>query len=138
MRVEFFLDIEPFSVNAWTYARQKIITREAREWQAQVYEQLSEVKALADLAEEWRAQGGVFSIEIHSIYPHHIFYNKQRQISSKTKDVSNVEKPLIDCIFRHMDINDKYIVSMLSTKSASVRPGVNVVLELYAESDEAA
>lgn len=135
--MKFTLMCRPFSVNAWTYSDKRHKTKEAREWTEQVLCLLEEhAKALGEMADDWRKSGGCFRLEFTAIYPAHIFYNKAGQISSKTIDITNYEKPLQDLIFSDiMDINDKAVVQCISRKLPGPLYAIEVSLEFYAQTD---
>lgn len=129
MQVEFILPIKAFSINAYHYATRKVKTKEAREWEELVQSHLDNEKALIDLADTWRKSGGSFEVHIEIMYPHHIFYNKQGCISSKTFDISNTEKLIIDRVFLdRMDVDDRFIVKLVSTKVSGHRHQIKVTI----------
>ncbi len=131
MEVSFVLAGKGFSINAAYYATRKIKTQAAKAWEAQISEQLNEVKLLSDLAYEWQERGGTFEVELIHEYPYHVFYNKQKQISSKTFDCSNVEKLLLDLIFGGaLDINDKYVTRLISEKRVGAQHCIKVRIAL--------
>lgn len=130
MEIEFFLAVPPFSTNAYYYASKKIKTKEAREWEERVKRELEDVKDLQDIADYWNENGGTFHVEYRVTYPFRVYYNAARTISSKSLDVSNVEKHLQDLIFNHMGINDKYVTSMYSSKRPGVAYEIAVKLKL--------
>lgn len=75
---------------------------------------------------------GTFAVLLEFVYPKAVFYNKQGTISSKSHDLSNVEKGLIDLIFgATMGVNDKYITKLVSTKRSGAEYSINVQIELY-------
>lgn len=117
MRIEFTLPIKAYSINSYMYATRKVITKEARVWSDNVKKLLKEQKCLEEFKDKFNYEPISIYISIH--YPKHVFYNKEGTISSKTIDVSNTEKILIDLIFKDtMELNDKYIVYMESSKHA--------------------
>lgn len=131
------LNCKPFSINAYSYRDKRHKTAEARAWEAQVLELLEPYeKALLELADDWRKGGGVWRIKLYFFYPMHIFYNKDGQISSKSMDLTNVEKPLVDMIFGQvMGVNDKSIVECQSFKLPYAMYAIEVHLELNANLD---
>lgn len=117
MIIEFTLPIKAYSINAYHYATRRVITKEARVWSDMVKEHLRAIPCLAEFKSEYDYTPISIYISIH--YPKQIFYNKEGLISSKTMDISNTEKILIDLIFKEtLDINDKYITYMESSKHA--------------------
>lgn len=136
MEAVIYLPLKAFSVNAYHFRDKRHKTPEARAWEASVQEALTEHKVLVDMADKWRVSGGVFHVYLDFIYPPHIFFNKDGTISSKTFDLSNVEKPVIDQVFgATMDINDKLITRLVSTKIVGPTFGIVIRLELKTESD---
>ena len=134
MRVEINLPIKAYSVNAYFYGNRSIKTKEARAYEALVLHLLEDYKQLHDMADIWRESGGYFSIDICVEYPQHIYYNKSGKISAKTFDVTNVEKPLVDLVMnRFMDVDDKNLTSMCSSKRPGPMHSVRIILELHAQ-----
>lgn len=130
MEVTFELLGKGFSVNAAYYASRKIKTQACRDWEQVMLHQLDDIKDLVDLADTYRETGGSFFIEIVHEYPHHIFFNKQGTISSKTFDCSNVEKLLIDLIFgRTLGIDDKNITELVSKKRVGAQHCIKVKIQ---------
>lgn len=123
--IAFTLQIKPFSVNSMYYATRKVKTKEYRAWEEQVLAQLKHVQGLEALKEFKN-----FTFEMHVEYPEHIFYNSKGEISSKTVDKSNDEKALIDVIFgQYLNLNDKYIVRLVSGKYAGAGHAIHVLIE---------
>lgn len=131
MEFNFRLPIKAFSVNSYYYKNRAMKTKEAREYEQLVLAHLGEsAKGLLALADKWRISGGVFHIAICNNYPATIFYNRHGQISAKTFDVSNIEKPLLDLIFIHyMGVDDKHVVAMKSCKQVG-SIGIDIAVEL--------
>lgn len=117
MKHSFTLQIKAFSINAYHYSDKRHKTAEARAWEEQVLALLQDEKLLVDMADMWRKSGGTFRVHMTFGYPQHLFYNKAGAVSSKTFDLSNTEKPLLDLIFnRTMDVDDKHVVVLHSRK----------------------
>lgn len=130
MRVEFTLQGKAFSVNSAYYSTRKVLTTEAKAWQAQIMAQLEDHKDLHDFALEHKKLHGPIELRLCFNYPSHVYYNKQGQISSKVYDLDNSLKLLIDCIFRHMDINDKHISKIVAEKRVGASHTIDVKLGL--------
>lgn len=131
MIYSFYLPIRPMSINSYYYASKKIKTPEARKWEAEVLSHLEDHKQLLDMAAAHKENGGTFRVSLSVSYPVPVYYNKAKEISSATMDVSNTEKVLIDRIFGDfMGVNDKFITEMYSTKGPGGSYGVRVELEL--------
>jgi len=130
MKIQFTIQGKAFSVNKAYYATRKILTGDAKEWIQQVQHQLEEVKDLVDFAAT-HAETGHGQIEMHLTfyYPKHQFFNGQGQISSKTYDLDNSLKLLIDVVFRHMDMNDKYITKIVATKAVGSHHYIEISLK---------
>jgi Endodeoxyribonuclease RusA len=130
--IEFVIFTKAFSINAYHYATRKVKTAEARAWEELVQKDLNEVKELSAMADDWRKHGGHFHLHINCIYPAHVFYTQTGEISGKTFDCSNVEKPIQDLIFKNMGLNDKLVKKLVSEKSVGAYHYIEVRLELYA------
>ncbi len=130
MECHFRLEGKAFSVNAYTYSDKRHKTSEAKAWEKQILEQLNEVKELSAIADEWRLSGGYFILQIAIFYPSYLFYTQTGEISGKTFDCSNVEKPLQDLIFKQMGLNDKLVKRLVSEKSASTHHCIEITLRL--------
>lgn len=132
MIYEFELPIKPFSINAAYYRTRSIKTAACREWEAAVKELLDEHKILHEMADNWKKTGGVFQIRLEFVHPHYVFFNKAGLISSKSFDLSNLEKLLIDVLFgQFMDVNDRNITKLTSVKYAGTTWCIKVKLELH-------
>ena len=91
---------------------------------------LSEIKDLQDLKDTWAEVDGVFHVEYRFYYPYKLFYNSNGRASSKAFDLTNTEKLLQDAIFRTLDIDDKYVFCMKSSKHPAEMSRIDVVLKL--------
>lgn len=132
MVVHFNLPTKAFSVNAAYYKNRAIKTTDFRSWEESIQELLDEVKILTDLADEFNRVGGEFAVSFIFVYPYHIYYNKAKDISAKTFDLSNVEKPLLDQIFGgRMCVNDRFVTHLQSTKEAGASHEIKVIIELF-------
>lgn len=130
MVIEFVLDIEPFSVNRYHYRDKRHKTAEAREWEATVEERLQKLPMLASIADVWRKNGGHFVLQCTAMYYKSMFYTESGEISGRTHDITNWEKPLQDMIFKQMGLNDKLVKKLISEKGPGDYPCIKVRLEL--------
>lgn len=130
MKIEFQLDIPTFSINKKHCRDQRYVTAEYKDWSTKIQYLLDDVKLLTDLALQFKAQGGVFSLELHAVYPGSVYYTKDRNISSKVHDLSNWEKVLCDELFNRMDVNDKFITRLTSTKRAGSHHYIEIKMQL--------
>lgn len=130
----FVLNVKPFSINQLFYRDGKRKTQEARNWEITVFDALNTAEHLASMAilrQDFDAKLHAFEIELTCFYPAELFRTKEGNISSRTQDITNWEKPLVDLIFldrysfsappfgvANIQIDDKFIVSMLSQKKS--------------------
>lgn len=130
LEFHFELNSKPFSVNNYHYRDKRHKTAEARAWEEEIVSQLNELKELSAMADDWRLNGGYFELELIATYPPHIFYTQTGEVSGKTIDVSNFEKPLQDLIFKQMGLNDKLVTKLTSSKKAGTHHFLDVRLIL--------
>lgn len=118
------------------YARDmRFKTAKYRDWQAHAFWELAKPEpeaAMAALREAFDADKYAFHVTLTCYYPTKEFFNKQKgTISTRTIDVSNFEKNILDCMFgqefhgsmapygcNNINANDKYIVQLISKKEA--------------------
>lgn len=131
MKLELLLPIKPMSVNAYTYGSKKWKTREARDYEIE-FNQLLKAYALplADMAEKWRKSYGVFKVDVVTVHPTSVLYTDRGQVSSRSFDVDNVLKPILDMVFRGMGVNDKHVTMLTSSKIPGTDYEVRVTLKL--------
>lgn len=128
--VKFELDLKPLSINQTYYGNRAIKTKEARAWEQSIYTELVNIHELTKLADAWRAQGGIFRIRINFVHPSGVFYNEAGVISARSYDISNCEKSIIDCIFRRMKVDDRFLQRMVSQKVPGVDWQIAVKIQL--------
>lgn len=144
---KFVLNVKPFSINQVHYRDGKRKTRECRDWEITVFNALNTPEYLASMAllrQDFDPKKHAFKIELTCCYPASYFRTKDGNISSKTQDITNWEKPLVDLIFldkyslspspfgiENIQIDDKFIVEMLSKKVAY--DGANTMLLVSVE-----
>lgn len=126
----FRINNKPFSINAYHYRDKRHKTAEARAWEEEIVYALADVKELSAIADDWRKSGGYFELHITAVYPEYLFYTQSGEISGKTIDVTNFEKPLQDLIFKQMGLNDKLVKKMVSEKSAGTHNYLEVTIRL--------
>lgn len=142
MRVKLRLNVKALSINATYYAnRNHGKTAEAKVWTAQVCTEINryyeQIKLIRD---NFDADKHVFAINLKFITPK--FYTADGKLSAHSMDISNIEKSIIDILFipsyngngiyqcDNLDIDDKYITSMLSTKEYGLDYAIEVTLKL--------
>lgn len=134
MTLELELPVKPFSLNRYHYSDRRHKTQEARDYETTILALLEDEKGLVDMAALFVEQGGSFSVELSFEHPVHVYYNKLKQISSKSFDLSNLEKPLLDLIFNEtMGVDDKHVTRLISRKFAGSRWCIHVRLKFYSE-----
>lgn len=141
MKINFKLeDCRPFSINR-AYYKNRGITRECRLWRQTI---ISAAKPHIPLFKEFRESfdpqiNGIFIHITHHI-PFHKFYTKKGDISIQSMDLTNVEKLLVDILFDarfydrgeldNINLNDKYIVKLISEKVVDTEWGIDVELDI--------
>lgn len=134
--VEFELPVKAFSVNKMSARDIRFKTSEYKEWATKVLallQDMDEFKGLMEIADDFRAKGGEFEVFFTYMYPHHEFYTKNNIISSKTVDMSNGAKPLLDLIFGDtMDVNDKFVTKLTEAKCAGPRHSIKIIIRHFA------
>lgn len=128
--------VHPISINS-TYHSDKRhgMTRDAREWFANVFYQLSQPGPAAELARIRnnfdKSKHGV-SVQLLWKVPASVLYTKAGDLSSRSIDLSNCEKSIIDALFlpknfgtnvpyqcENLNIDDRYLRRLFSEKVAS-------------------
>lgn len=133
MRFNFLLkNIKPFSVNSMYYSTSTSKTQKYHDWSFQIFSRLSNEQiqvGLRELREYFEVEKHAYVVRLTAYYPEATYYRRIGGISAKTMDLSNWEKPLVDCIFlpKHhknsppygspnLNIDDRYICSLVSRK----------------------
>ena len=101
-KITFNLKAPPFSVNAMYYKKTFNRTREAREWATIVFGELEKPHAQQQMelfrkAFDDKTEGVRLILTFY--YPRDIILTKAGYVSSRSMDLTNVEKPLQDLIF---------------------------------------
>lgn len=130
--ISFTIPIKPFSVNATHYRDKRHKTVEFKNWELEVQRLLSKV----DMS-ELSTSAKEYAVGLRFYYPESVYYTAQGRISARTMDLSNVEKPILDCIFlRWLSIDDRYITVMRSSKLVGKDYAIEVTIsEIDAEAD---
>lgn len=132
--LEFSLPMKAFSVNKMSYRDARFKTQEFKDWFTELIQRLQEIKELSAMGDDWRKNGGYFEIWIEIVYPPHVYYNKSGQVSSKTFDVTNTEKPIVDAIFREvMCVDDRNLIRCTGSKRAGATHSIEIKLKLDAK-----
>ena len=139
--LEIKLKAKPFSINKAYYLKSfggkkatKVRTQECRDWGDQILIQLqSYTEQFESLRKAFKTSKHAISVNIIHYMPDHIMYNKKGEVSAFSQDLTNVEKMLVDLVFdaryngrmvfdqeiKNLDINDKYIINLVSKKRAA-------------------
>lgn len=103
------------------------------------------LKKLKLLREKFDTKKHCYEIHLKFFYPPTRFYTKTGEISSKTMDITNVEKCLVDLIFQpkyfgkthpegadNLNIDDKWLTKMVSEKVAHTEDNykIEVVIKI--------
>lgn len=130
MKYTFTLLTQAFSVNAYRYRKNFVKTAEAREYEEKILYMLEEHKGLRELAEDFKG-GDEIHVKLTFTYPKHVFHNQAGHVSSKTFDLSNVEKPLLDLIINnYMNLDDRHVTKLTSEKRIGSNYTIEVTLEI--------
>lgn len=152
MKIEFTLNVPPFSINSAFYKRTHTRTKACRDWFDKVYQELAQeniVKLLKAFKKEWDPIAHGIAITLEYNIPSKKFWTHTREVSLFSQDLSNVEKLLIDAIFdekydgrqvtlqdgrvhtiTNLAINDKAIVDLHSSKIATAKSAPFVVVSI--------
>lgn len=127
----FVLKEKPFSVNKYHYSDKRHKTKEAKAWENRILTLLHQVPYLAKWGQRFNENPTEIGMTLVFYYPKEVFHNAQGTISSRTMDLSNVEKPLLDLILGNIaNVNDKYVTSLISQKSRSPDYAIYVGLKI--------
>lgn len=132
---------EPFSINKAYYLKSfktgaptKVRTKECREWGDKVLSQLEQYReALKLFKQSFNEDTDALRLELLFLIPPSHYFTKEGKISIRSCDLTNVEKLLVDVLcderfnnrelnghkILNLDINDKYIIELLSEKKPS-------------------
>lgn len=121
-------------------------TADYKDWEAQAFWELSEPKpqlALKELREAFDETKHSIKLSLDIYYPQNIFYNTTKTISSKTIDLSNTEKILLDLLCDskfhsealpygcpNLNLNDKHVIELTSKKHPTSQKTYTMVVEI--------
>jgi len=142
-KIKFTIYSPPFSINSAYYLKSyggkgatKIRTKECREWGDAILLQLKpKMEEMLKFKALFNEKEDALVIHLKFHMPKSKLYNKGGGISAASCDITNIEKLLVDILFdarfngrtvdsqriSNLDINDKYVVRMLSEKVPSSR-----------------
>lgn len=133
-----YLPIKPLSINSTNCVSRSgrlIKTAQANEWNISAFEALNSdenQEAINKLKKYFDYKKHQYSIKIIAHFPRSHFYKKDGTLSSKSMDVSNFEKAVIDVLFlpkhcnrpapfgvNNLEVDDKYITKCIGEKRAT-------------------
>lgn len=144
----FIHNLKPISINSvyGSIGQGFYKTTSATEWTYQVFDALStdeNIDKFKRLRDYFDPNKHTYSIKLIATYPHAEFITKKGRISSRTIDITNWEKPLIDCIFlpkffdstppygcANLNMDDKFLTEMSSKKKAGDKYLIEIELEI--------
>lgn len=149
MRRTFTLPLKPFSVNSMYYGHRNQKTAECRDWESAFLHELGKSgpqSALKDLREAFVLHKHVYRARIIWHVPRVSFITQKGEISSRSFDVTNTEKPIIDLVFlpkyhvqrppygcQNLNVDDKYLMSLNSGKRCSSEDSFAIEVTLWLE-----
>lgn len=92
--------------------------------------QLEQELGLIEVVKQYQEKGGYFVLSFHAYYPAHIFRTQEGELSGRTIDITNYEKPLQDLLFKVLNLNDKLVKKLISEKSEGTHHYIDVQLTL--------
>lgn len=129
-----FPNLQAFSINAASCRDARFKSSAFKAWHTatkatiQMHGKYKDLLAFAETFKQGNDKAIAVTISIY--YPIWLFFTSKGTISSKTFDVTNTEKLLVDLLFGDiMQINDKNIVRLVSTKAASKDYRIDISLE---------
>jgi Holliday junction resolvase RusA-like endonuclease len=130
--VKFSLPIKPFSINQKSCRDARYTTVPYKAWAQEAYEHMRQHSELVQFAiNVHNVINPKYEIKLCAYYPFSTFYNKSGGVSTKTIDITNYEKLLVDVLFNEiLNVNDKFIIKMLSEKKEAECHRIDVTLRL--------
>lgn len=147
MEAIFEIPLKGFSINEMsTWGRDGRIhqTSKYKNWATQVLNHLIQdhiSDQLASLRKHFDPKKHFYTLELIHLFPYDKLFTKQKTISARAYDLTNIEKPLTDLIFlpkfynrsKNLNIDDKYILDLNSKKRFTIDGTYNikVVIKLH-------
>jgi hypothetical protein len=146
MKQKLHIPMKAFSVNKMFCRSVRYKTPAFQDWSHNVLNYLSgpeNQESLSALRNYFNPDLHYFTIKLDYYFPIEILFTQNSHLSGKAFDISNIEKPLIDLIFlpayygenppysvHNLNLDDKYILSMTSTKHVAKYHKIEVELEI--------
>lgn len=142
MRISFKLKSPPFSINKAYYKRSKTRTAQCREWGDNILNQLQNplIQTMFKSMQAVMPKYPLIGVMLEFQSPVDVLYTKQGGVSRRSMDLTNIEKLLIDLIFDsrfhdrgtpNLNIDDKYIVDLHSSKRESPDEDFHILIDIY-------
>ena len=138
MRRAFTLKIKPFSVNQMYGRERNRKTMDCYDWEAQfchLLRQDAPQKALKELREAFDSSNHAYVVRLTFGFHSSIFFTKDGAISSRSFDLTNLEKPILDLLCGpkyheqeapNLNCDDKLVVQVVSAKKVQQEPGYSI------------
>lgn len=141
MRKVIYVPGKAISVNSTYYGNKSHgMVPEAKNWFSNFLHYIeSNSSKFSDLKSEFDPKKHSFKVGIVYFVPQEDLYNKQGLLSSRTVDLSNIEKSIVDAIFLpkysehgNLDLDDKYLTQLSSQKQVSPDglPGLRISITI--------
>lgn len=142
--------MEPLSINKVHCRDVRYFTTAFKDWSCNVLSHLGSdknQKAVKAIKESFNEKKHYLKLDLKSYYPRDQMFTLGGSISSKTHDVSNIEKPLIDVVFtpkfhgagsmkgKNLNMDDKYIKKMSSEQYVGDYHLMEILVEIRELSD---
>lgn len=138
-KLEINLNSPSFSINS-AYYRNRKRTTECRKWGKKIHDQLEKYRKDFDLfRSKFDPIKHAIQVTLDFYVPIERFYTKDNKVSRRSKDLSNIEKLLLDLIFDKryyerdlpsLNIDDTLITILLSRKRPTLgKDRIEVVIE---------
>lgn len=146
-RLDMTFNAPPFSINSAYYNKGggKVRTKECRAWGDDVLQQLQLYKQqILEFKNIYDAEKHGLSLDLTFNIPKRYYYTVEGRVSSRSADLTNVEKLIQDLLFDsrfngravngkkiyNLDINDKCVLQLSSKKLPSDRFRIEVSVSL--------
>ena len=146
MKVHLDLHLPAFSINAVYTKNRCWKTSEYKEWSSNVFHQLNSdhnLEKLEQIRNAFNSKTDGFIVTLIHFYPKETLFTNKGSISSRSHDLSNIEKPLIDLLFlptyfnqphpygcKNLNVDDKFILELHSYKKPALKHKIEITIEI--------
>ncbi|BAQ92871.1 hypothetical protein [uncultured Mediterranean phage uvMED] len=138
-------DCPGFSINSWYSLDLKSRSVDSFKWGYKVFDEINKKEnqvKIRELSKVFDSNKHTFSVRLIFYYPENVFYTKAGSISSRSHDLSNLEKPIIDLIFipshfgeypngsKNMNCDDRFITELFSAKKVGKAFGIKATISI--------